>query len=170
MWSRHSLTQNHEREYINSLISRTVFYVKTKGQNPRNISNTFWPNNRRKLSRTFRYKLHLLLCCETAFFMTVFIIIMFYWNLFTAQHLNKVAVNYGWRGGFVSAVVQLSVLQNCGTSCSNSYMHRITPVYSLPHFKKKRKKIRWYHKQVGIEISNAAKPLSSSAYHQLIMY
>lgn len=30
MWSRHSFTQYHEREYINSLISRTTFYVKTK--------------------------------------------------------------------------------------------------------------------------------------------
>lgn len=84
----------------------------------------------RKLSRIFRYKRNLLLLCETAFFSSLF---------FTAQHLNKVAVNYGWRGRFVSAVVQLSVLQKCGTSCSNSYMYCITPVYSLSQLKKRRK-------------------------------
>lgn len=46
MWSRHSLTRNHEREYINSLISWSMFYAKTKGMNSRNNSDTFWPNNR----------------------------------------------------------------------------------------------------------------------------
>jgi len=146
MWSRHSLTHNHEREYINSLISRTAVYVTTKRSHPRNDSNTFWPNNRRK--KAIQDVLVVWTkCCATvgnSFLLDSFKIITYYWNEFTAPHWNKVAVNYGRIGLFFWVL-----LFNCQYDKTNSYMCAACPHHSTSKTRCK--------KQVGTINSDAAK-------------